>query len=197
MNDIKRPIMRMVIASPADIKADLRQNKKPIIVVLLFLLGYIVVSGVVYSFVEHISFLRSFYFTVINVTTVGFGDVVPVTGWGKLFAGLNSFMGLIIFGVLVATLTMALQPREFTGDITPIEAAEAHTESGDEPLLDGLNKFFAGLGALVALKANREIDESSLREIGRNVRVGVTIHDHGQRFGSDHIHIDVSVRNDA
>src|SRR5690349_22043991 len=111
MNNIQRPVMRMVIASSADIKADLRQNKNPIIVVLLFLLGYILVSGVVYSLVEHITLLRSFYFTAINVTTVGFGDVVPFSHWGKVLAGLNSFMGLIIFGVLVATLTMALQPR--------------------------------------------------------------------------------------
>jgi len=196
MNDIQRPIMRMVIASTADIKADLRQNKKPIIVVLLFLLGYVVVSGVVYSFVEHITFLRSFYFTVINVTTVGFGDVVPFTHSGKLLAGFNSFMGLIIFGVLVAALTMALQPRQFTGDITPIEPAEPRTESGDEPALDGLNKFFAGLGALVALKSNRETNESHLREIGRNVCVDVRVYDAG-RLEPGHIHIDVSVRNDA
>jgi hypothetical protein len=195
MKNTPSPIMRMMIASPADIKGDLRKNKKPIFAVILFLLAYIIVMGFIYSFVEHITFLRSFYFTVINVTTVGFGDVVPFTRIGKLIAGLNSFAGLIIFGVLVATLTMALQPRQFSGDITPIQP-----EPPDEPLADGLNKLFAGVGAvLTASKLQRpETDESNFAEPDGIFRVGITVHDHPRRLGRwGHIHIDLSVRNDA
>jgi hypothetical protein len=151
--------------------------------------------GVIYSFVEHITFLRSFYFTVINVTTVGFGDVVPFTRIGKLIAGFNSFTGLIIFGVLVATLTMALQPRQFSGEITSVQP-----EPPDEPLTDGLNKLFAGVGAVLTSSKSqeRETDESNLVEPEGAFRVGITVHNHPRRLGRwGHIYIDLSVRNDA
>ncbi|CAB9510221.1 Two pore potassium channel [Seminavis robusta] len=37
-------------------------------------------------FIEHMSFVDSWYFTTVLLTTVGYGDIVPVTKGGKLFA---------------------------------------------------------------------------------------------------------------
>jgi DNA repair exonuclease SbcCD ATPase subunit len=53
---------------------------------------------------------QAFYFTVINMTTVGFGDLAPVSFWGKVFAMLNAIVGLALFGVLVGLIVMAFQP---------------------------------------------------------------------------------------
>jgi tetratricopeptide (TPR) repeat protein len=43
------------------------------------------------------------YFSVVTVTTVGYGDMSPV-GWARLFASIESILGLITFGLLVAVL---------------------------------------------------------------------------------------------
>ncbi len=55
-----------------------------------------------YRFVEGWSWLDSYYFTVIALTTVGFGDLAPATRPGKLF---TTFYVVIGIGVLVALVT--------------------------------------------------------------------------------------------
>jgi voltage-gated potassium channel len=39
----------------------------------------------VYTFLENWSYLDALYFSVVTATTVGYGDVVPVTVFGKIF----------------------------------------------------------------------------------------------------------------
>jgi hypothetical protein len=201
----KEPVMQMVIASTPDIKADLRKNRKPILFVLGALALYIFASGIVYSFAESVGYLRSIYFTVINVTTVGFGDIYPLTHFGKVIASCNAFVGLITFGVLVATVTMALQPREFSGEVTQLKSPNPdvveppeRTLKPEEELIEGLNKLFRGIGNFSTLSEleNREVNESNVRGDNQRVHVEVTVRDH--RLGRwKHIHIDVTVRKDA
>ncbi|MFQ5815645.1 MAG: potassium channel family protein [Candidatus Hydrothermarchaeaceae archaeon] len=65
------------------------------IVKVLFLVLAIVVLGLSgFVFIEGMGAAEAFYLTVATVTTVGYGDLVPVTEEGRLFA---SF--LMIFGV--------------------------------------------------------------------------------------------------
>jgi voltage-gated potassium channel len=44
------------------------------------------------------------YWAVVTVVTVGYGDVVPVTPWGKLFTGFVMLGGLIFFALPVAII---------------------------------------------------------------------------------------------
>lgn len=67
---------------------------------------------------------KSFYFTVINMTTVGFGEVVPSTDAGRALAMVNSIVGLVLFGFLVAVITIALQKDEPTPSIDIDELIE-------------------------------------------------------------------------
>lgn len=48
------------------------------------------------------------YVTAISFTTVGFGDVVPTTPLGRVWAVLDAVLGFIAFGLLVAVLTKGL-----------------------------------------------------------------------------------------
>lgn len=62
----------------------------------------LVLGTLFYSRVEGWSLLDSFYFSVITLATVGYGDFAPRTPFGKLFTVLYIFLG---FGLLVALLT--------------------------------------------------------------------------------------------
>ncbi len=53
---------------------------------LLFTTILIIVAGtLVYHFVEGWSYIDSLYFSVVTLTTIGFGDFAPKTDLGKLF----------------------------------------------------------------------------------------------------------------
>jgi voltage-gated potassium channel Kch len=52
-----------------------------------------------YRQVEGLSWIDSFYFTVVTLTTVGYGDISPQTTAGKLFTVAYLLIGI---GILVA-----------------------------------------------------------------------------------------------
>lgn len=45
------------------------------------------------------------WWSVITVTTIGYGDVIPATSMGKIFGALIALFGILLFMVLVARLT--------------------------------------------------------------------------------------------
>ncbi len=67
---------------------------------LLYLTSIVIGAGTVfYRFVEEWSWLDSFYFTVITLTTVGYGDLAPSRTTSKLFTVLIVLLGI---GLLVS-----------------------------------------------------------------------------------------------
>ena len=63
-----------------------------IAICLLFLV--IVVGTVGFVYLEGLSLFDAFYMTIVTITTVGYGDIIPHTFYGKIFTA-----GLIISGV--------------------------------------------------------------------------------------------------
>ena len=72
-------------------------------VLLILVLITLSVGTVFYSKVEGWSVLDSLYFSVITLSTVGYGDLSPVTSFGEFFtifyiiAGIGILLGLINF----------------------------------------------------------------------------------------------------
>jgi hypothetical protein len=103
--------MHLVVAAPLEVTHDFRRNLPWFLGLLIMTVLYVPASASVIRFWEREwSFWHACYFTVINVTTVGFGDVVPTTTAGKLIAGANAFAGLLMFGAIVAVVALAFQP---------------------------------------------------------------------------------------
>ncbi len=70
----------------------------------------VVAVGVVgYMQIEGWSFLDSLYMTLTTLTTVGFGEVHPLSSAGRLFTIGMLIMGVGLIGVLLALLAQAIQ----------------------------------------------------------------------------------------
>ena len=67
--------------------------------ILTVALGLIAGGAMFFRQVEDLSWIDSLYFTVITLTTVGYGDISPQTTAGKLFTVLYLLIGI---GILVA-----------------------------------------------------------------------------------------------
>ncbi len=65
---------------------------------------FILINGTVfYHFIEHLKWIDALYFSVITLTTVGYGDFSPQTDLGKIFTIFYILTGLgIIFGFIDA-----------------------------------------------------------------------------------------------
>ena len=49
-------------------------------------------------------FSRMLYFSAVTITTVGYGDVVPLTTAARFFAALEATMGIILLGLFINSL---------------------------------------------------------------------------------------------
>lgn len=72
---------------------------------LVFLtLALIAIGTLFYRAVEGLDWVDAFYFTVITLTTVGYGDISPETDAGKIFTVVYVLAGLGIIGSFVAII---------------------------------------------------------------------------------------------
>ena len=89
----------------------LRQNQLGNL--LAFTLFMVVVSGILISGFDpaiHDPW-EGIWWALVSITTVGYGDVVPVSGPGKFFASLLIVLGIVVFSVLTATVSAYLIRR--------------------------------------------------------------------------------------
>lgn len=69
--------------------------------ILLIFLFLILIGTFGFHFIEKISIIDAFYFTIVSITTVGYGDIVPLTRVGKMFASILLIGGISLFGIVI------------------------------------------------------------------------------------------------
>ena len=79
-----------------------------IIGLVLLVLAIILAGTFLYMVTERVSFLDGLYFALETALTIGFGDIVGKTRLGRVITLVIGFLGLVLFGILVAKATYAL-----------------------------------------------------------------------------------------
>lgn len=88
-----------------------RKQKDSLMVVLGIAILYILISALVILNVEpetFDSFFDAVYWATVSLTTVGYGDIYPVTVIGKIVTMFSSFMGIAIVALPAGILTSGL-----------------------------------------------------------------------------------------
>lgn len=92
-------------------------KKLSVFTIVYSLLGVVGSGTVFFHYIEGWSWLDSYFFTVVTISTVGYGELVPATAAGKIGTTFLIFGGLGVFAVAI---------REFAQ--YHMEKREEHTE---------------------------------------------------------------------
>ena len=77
----------------------------------LALVVYVAVGVGFYAWQEGWSVADSFYFSVVTLTTVGYGDLAPTTTLTRLFTAVYLILGLSILGTVVHSVFQSAAGR--------------------------------------------------------------------------------------
>ncbi len=75
---------------------------------VVFALLTLTTGTIVYHLVEKLSWVNAYYFSVITLSTVGYGDITPHTTFGKLFTTFYIFVGV---GIITAFISATMRRR--------------------------------------------------------------------------------------
>lgn len=83
-------------------------------ITILTLLVTVILSGTVFfHFAEGWTWIDSYFFTVVTLSTVGYGSLVPATTLGKIGTTVFIFVGLGVFAVAIQQFgSYAVRKRE-------------------------------------------------------------------------------------
>jgi voltage-gated potassium channel Kch len=89
----------------------------------------IFIGTIFYTYVEGMTFLDAFYLAGSALTTVGFGDIVPITPEGKIFTVFYSLAGITAVFFMVGQVISSIKTR---ADATMLKRAERRLETANQ-----------------------------------------------------------------
>src|SRR5262245_10327750 len=155
-----------------------------IVVALVALLSITVIGTVGYMLLEGLPVVDAIYLTVVTLTTVGYGDLVPRTGAGRLFtvvlilSGVGTALYLFTVG---AHLVLEGQLRDALGRTTMQRRAD---QLDGHVILCGYGRFGRSVAgelhrnglAMIVIDADPEREEE-LRQLGVPYLIGSALSD--------------------
>lgn len=115
--------------SIALIRNALTRERQPLITVGVLAVAYILISALVLFNVEPDMFrnyLDAIYWATVSLTTMGYGDISPVTTLGRMMTVASSIFGVAIIALPSAIITVGFM--EALGDIDPKKESESENK---------------------------------------------------------------------
>ena len=128
-----------------------RSQRMPLLVTFVLATIYVIVCATVMFNIEPFTygtFLDALYWSVISLTTIGYGDITPVTGIGRCVAAVSALAGVAIIafpsGIIAAGVVNELGKKDWdelasrvrtgrpgqAGETDPAEQSEEAGETG-------------------------------------------------------------------
>ena len=96
------------------------EQRMPLLVTLVLATIYVFVCATVMFNIEPLTydtFIDALYWAVISLTTIGYGDITPVTGVGRIVAMVSALVGVAIIafpsGIIAAGVINELGKRDW------------------------------------------------------------------------------------
>lgn len=105
----------------------IKRSKDALLAVCTLAVGYILISALIIFNVEGESFESFFdaiYWATVSLTTVGYGDIYPVTKTGRIITMISSILGIAIVALPAGIIT--------AGYMDVINSAKKEKEKDDE-----------------------------------------------------------------
>ena len=88
-----------------------RYSRKPLLMVCFLAIGYVLISALVIFNAEpdtFDSFFDAVYWATVSLTTMGYGDITPVTTVGRLLTMISTIFGIAIIALPSAIITAGI-----------------------------------------------------------------------------------------
>ncbi len=137
------------------------QEKTRLVYALVFFLMIFFFCSYVFYMVEHgvnpkvTSFDDSIWFVLQTITTVGYGDIVPVTGIGRLMGVISMFSALLLTSIVTSVATFSLIDKFRKGTEELEQKTSLKVRSIDEKL-DSINSRLDQLDQIKEVNKNIE-----------------------------------------
>ena len=106
----------------------LKEKKEELFVTVFVTFLLLLIASSLMFYIEHDTqpdafpnIISSFWWAVATLTTVGYGDVYPLTGWGKLLSGIIALLGIGLValptGIISSGFIGELQKKKYNEDI--------------------------------------------------------------------------------
>ncbi|BBP43431.1 potassium channel family protein [Thiosulfativibrio zosterae] len=102
--------VRVLVTVIEDVVAILRRNSFGR--VLAAAVVFVVISAAIFSAIEDKPFTSGLWYALVTITTVGYGDVVPLTDNGRFYGAFLIIFGVVLFSLLTANISAFLVGAE-------------------------------------------------------------------------------------
>jgi voltage-gated potassium channel len=152
-------------------QAILEERKSFYAAVYIFLVVFVIASSLIY-YAEHKVHPNGFqsipdamYWALITLTTVGYGDVTPVTAMGKIIAALAAISGVVVMALLTGIVATAFsahmdQKKQFFEAQVREALRDGKIDRDEHKFLDELRRHF-GMSKKQAEKLIRDVERRS------------------------------------
>ena len=146
------------------------QEKTRLVYAIAFFLVVFFFCSYVFYYAEHgvnpqvATFDDSIWFILQTITTVGYGDIIPVTGLGRLMGVMSMFSALILTSIVTSVATFSLIEKFRKGTEALAEKTSIKVKSIDEKL-DNINTRLDKMDRINEINKNIDLMKSEIEDL--------------------------------